>query len=164
MKIIDNPFNGDENQAAFENAFADLKSLAGKLPGAENTYQLLKILNFNTSEEDAEKLVTELNRVQYASNTTRFFFFYFPIVSHILYYKPELEKVLLKFIVGPKFADGITETDEMIAILVRTINLKLEESNTYLTKEGKVWMINELPKLEREVEREIQICWKELND
>ena len=44
------------------------------------------------------------------------------------------------------------------------MNFKLKENVNYLTKESKEWIINELPKLEEQVEREIQVCWKELDE
>lgn len=43
-------------------------------------------------------------------------------------------------------------------------NFKIKENRHYLTKEGQDWVINELPKLESQVAREIQICWKELDE
>jgi hypothetical protein len=41
---------------------------------------------------------------------------------------------------------------------------KLGENKYFLTWEGQQWVMNELPKKEAQVKREIQICWKELND
>ena len=44
------------------------------------------------------------------------------------------------------------------------MEFKLTENKNYLTKESKSWILNELPKMEKEVEREVQKCWKEQNE
>ena len=162
--MFSNMFNKKDNNAEFEKAFADLKRLGDLVPSAKKTYELLKDLNFETSEEQSEKLVTEFNEIQYASNTNSFFYFYFPIVSHILYYKPKYEKDILKYLIGPNFANGTTETKEMIQLIIGAMNFKIKENKYYLTKESIEWILHELPKLEIQVNREIQICWKELDE
>ena len=105
-----------------------------------------------------------MNKIQFPSNTNNNFYFYFPIVSHILYYKPEYEKDLLKYLIGPNFANGTSAVDEMIDMIKGAMLFKLKESQFYLTKESQFWVVNELPKLEKEIQREIDICWKELED
>lgn len=137
----------------------------GKIvPSSKRTYELLETLSFDTNGEKSEELLTEFNKIQYASNTNSFFYFYFPIVTHILYYKPQFEKKILKYLISPNFANGTTETREMILLIIGAMNFKLKENVNYLTKESKEWIINELPKLEEQIEREIQICWKELDE
>ena len=164
MKIFDGIFNKNDNNSEFEKSFSDLKRMGVIVPSAKKTYELLKTLNFETSDLDSEELLTAFNEIQYGSSTNSFFYFYFPIVSHILYYKPAFEKSLLKYLVGPNFANGTTDTNEMIQMILGAMNFKIKENNHYLTKEGKDWVINELPKLERQVAREIQICLKELDE
>ena len=122
------------------------------------------LLNFETSESALAQLLTAINKIQYASNTNSFFDFYFPIVSHILHFKPQAETDLLRYIIGPNFANGITGTKAMIQMIVAAMHFVLKENLHYLTTEGKAWVQNELPKLEKQVEREIQICWKELEE
>ena len=134
------------------------------VPSAKRTYDLLSNLNFSSSNLDLEKLLEEINQIRYSSNTNSLFYFYFPIVTHILYYKPNSEKDLLKYLIGPNFANGTTETSEMIPLIIGAMSYKLKENMNYLTNESKEWIINELPKLEEQVEREIQVCWKELNE
>ncbi|WP_428225311.1 hypothetical protein [Flavobacterium sp.] len=164
LKIFDNIFNKKDNKSEFEKAFSDLKRMGEIVPSAKRTYELLGNLNFDTKDEDSEELITEFNKIKYGSNTNSFFYFYFPIVTHILYYKPQFEKEILKYLIGPNFANGTTETIEMIPLIIGAMNFKLKENVNYLTKESKEWIINELPKLEEQVEREIQVCWKELDE
>jgi hypothetical protein len=164
VKIFGNIFNKKDNNSEFEKAFSDLKRMGDVVPSAKKTYELLKDLNFETSELDSEKLLTEFNKIQYGSNTNSFFYFYFPIVSYILYYKPYFEKDILMYLIGPNFANGTTETNAMIQMIIGAMNFKLKGNANYLTKESKDWVIKKLPKLERQVEREIQICWKELDE
>jgi len=164
LKILDNIFKKKDKNSEFEKAFSDLKRMGDIVPSAKRTYELLKNLNFETSELDSEKLLTEFNKIQYASNTNSVFYFYFPIVSYILYYKPYFEKDILKYLIGPNFANGTTEMKEMMQMILGAMNFKLKDNIHYLTKESKDWVINELPKLESQIDREIQICWKELNE
>jgi hypothetical protein len=164
LEIFYNLFKQKNSNSEFEKAFLDLKRMGEIIPSAKTTYDLLKDLNFETSELVSEKLLTEFNKIQYGSNTNSIFYFYFPIVSHMLYFKPNFEKYLLKYLIDPNFANGTTETYEMIQMITGAMNFKLKENIYFLTMEGKNWVTNELPKLEKQVEREIQICWKELNE
>lgn len=133
-------------------------------PSAKKTYDLIAELDFDTSDSQSELLISEFNNIQYQSNTNSFFYFYFPIVTHILHYKPKFEKNILGYLIGPNFANGETETKELIPLIQRAMEFKLSENKNYLTKESKDWILNELPKMEEEVEREVQKCWKELNE
>ena len=81
-----------------------------------------------------------------------------------MYYKPKYEKDILKYLIGPNFANGTTETKEMIQLIIGAMNFKIKENKYYLTKESIEWILHELPKLEIQVNREIQICWKELDE
>ena len=164
MKIFENIFNKTNKTSKFENIFSDLIKMGEIVPSAKRTYDLLSNLNFSSSNLDLEKLLEEINQIRYSSNTNSLFYFYFPIVTHILYYKPNSEKDLLKYLIGPNFANGTTETSEMIPLIIGAMSYKLKENMNYLTNESKEWIINELPKLEEQVEREIQVCWKELNE
>ena len=148
----------------FEKTFADLQKMGELIPSAKKTYELLKELNFDTTEHHSELLISEFNKIQYASNTNSFFYFYFPIVTYILYYKPKFEKEILEYLIGPNFANGDTETKKLIPLIQSTMEFKLTENKNYLTNESKEWITNELPKMKNEVEREVQICWKELNE
>lgn len=134
------------------------------IPNAKATFELLKDLNPETANLQAEILISTIHKIQYQSNTNSYFYFYFPIVSHILYYKPQYETAILKFLVGPNFANGISEVDEMISIIKGAMHFKLKENNFYLTRESQFWVINELQKLETEIQREIDSCWKELEE
>ncbi len=164
VKLFDNLFNKKDNNSEFEKAFSDLKRMGEIVPSAKRTYVLIGNLNFDSNNEASEELLTEFNKIQYGSNTNSFFYFYFPIVTHILYYKPHFEKEILKYLIGPNFANGTTETSEMIPLIIGAMNFKLKENFNYLTKESKEWIINVLPKLEEQIEREIQVCWKELDE
>lgn len=148
----------------FEKAFADLEKLGERNPGAKRTYKHLKALDFDTSKEDSDKLISELKEIRYASNTNNFFYFYFPIVTHLLYYKPRYEKETLSYLVDPNFANGTMETKAMIALIQGAMKFKLSENEYYLTEESQKWITHELPKMVNEIEREVQVCWKELDE
>ena len=164
MKIFNNIFSKKDNSVYFEKVFSDLKIMGRNVQSAKKTYELLLNLNFETTKEDSEELLIELNKIKYSSNTNSFFYFYFPIVTHILYYRPNCEKELLKYLIDPNFANGTTETSEMISLITGAMNFKLKENNNYLTEESIEWIKIELPKLEEQVEREIQMCWKKINE
>jgi hypothetical protein len=148
----------------FEIAFSSLKDFAKmNVKGAKRTYELLKELDEFSSKDYAEELINELKKINYASNTNSVFYFYFPIVSHILHFKPEYEKDILGIIVGPNFANGDTELDEMIKVIQGAMKYKQKENPKFLTKQGQNWVVNKLPELRNEVQREIQKCLNELN-
>ena len=147
----------------FDETFGGLRN-SKSTSNEANVFQRLKILNFETSKVISDDLVDILNRINYASNANSVFYFYFPIVSHILYYKPEYESQLLQHLIGPNFANGHTDTKEMISLLQSAMQYKLSENPYFLTKESQHWIVNELPKLEKEIEREIQKCIEELNE
>jgi hypothetical protein len=163
LKIVD-WIKNREIKSEFEKAFSDLKRMGEIEPSAKRTYELLGELEFNTSDSQSEFLISEFNKIQYQSNTNSFFYFYFPIVTHILYYKPKYEKDILEYLIGPNFANGDTETKDLIPLIKSAMEFKISENKNYLTKESKNWILNELPKMEKEVEREVQKCWKELNE
>ena len=163
MRIFD-WIKNKEKKTDFEKLFADLKKMGEIVPSAKKTYELLKELNFETSESQSKLLISEFNKIQYASNTNSYFYFYFPIVTYILYYKPKFEKEILRYLIGPNFANGDTETKELIPLIQSAMEFKLSENKNYLTEQSKEWITNELPKMETEVEREVQVCWKELNE
>lgn len=160
-------FNRNKNKSLkteFEEAFSSLKRMGNTVPSAKRTFELLAELNSETSHLNSDNLISEFHKIQYASNTNSYFYFYFPIVTHILYYKPQYEKELLSYLIGPNFANGTSETNEMIEIILGAMKYKLNENKYYLTKESQHWVTHELPKLQKEVQREIEICWKELNE
>ncbi|WP_452601866.1 hypothetical protein [Pontimicrobium sp. MEBiC06410] len=163
MRILD-WIKNKEIKSEFEKAFSDLKRMGEIKPSAKKAYELLRELDFNTSDSQSELLISEFNKIQYQSNTNSFFYFYFPIVTHILYYKPKYEKDILGYLIEPNFANGDTETKDLIPLIKNAMEFKLSENKNYLTKESKDWILNELPKMEEEVEREVQKCWKELNE
>lgn len=156
--------NKINNNSEFEKTFSDLKRMGNIVPSAKKTFRLLKKLNPQSTDLQYEKLILEFNKIKYHSNTNSYFNFYFPIVSHILYHKPKYEKNILKYLIGPNFANGISEINEMISIITGAMNFKLNENKYYLTRESQLWVINDLPKLEKQIQREIEVCWKELNE
>ncbi len=148
----------------FDETFSSLKRMGERFLRAKNAFELLKKLNKETTNPESDILISEIDKIQYQSNTNSYFYFYFPIVSHVLYYKPQYEKDILKYLIGPNFANGTSEVDEMIAMIKGAMNFKLQENKLYLTKESQFWVLNELPKLEKEIQREIDVCWKELDE
>lgn len=163
MRILD-WIKNREVKTEFEKAFSDLKRMGEIKLSAKRTYELLRELDFETSDSQSELLISEFNKIQYQSNTNSLFYFYFPIVTHILHYKPKYEKNILGYLIGPNFANGDTETKDLIPLIKSAMEFKLSENKNYLTRESKDWILNELPKMEKEVEREVQKCWKELNE
>lgn len=148
----------------FEETFSSLKKMKERFPDAKNAFELLKKLNAETTDSQSDILISEFNKIQYQSNTNSYFYFYFPIVSHILFYKPQYEKDILRYLIGPNFANGISEVDEMIDIINGAMEFKLQENKLYLTQESQFWVLNELQKLEKEIQREIDVCRKELEE
>jgi hypothetical protein len=102
----------------FDETFADLRRMGVTVPSAKKMFEVLKELKSETSDIQSELLITEFHKIQYSSNTNSYFYFYFPIVSHILYFKPKYEKDILGFLVGPNFANGTTETKEIILTII----------------------------------------------
>ncbi|WP_027394257.1 hypothetical protein [Aquimarina latercula] len=153
-----------EFKAEFEKVFSDLKRMGEIKQSAKKTYELLSELDFDTSDSQSDLLISEFNKIQYQSNTNSYFYFYFPIVTHILHYKPKYEKDILGYLIGPNFANGDTETKDLIPLIKSAMKFKLSKNKNYLTLESQNWILNELPKMEIEVEREVQKCWKELNE
>lgn len=92
MKIFD-WIKNKGNKTDFEKAYVELKKMGEIIPSTKMTYELLKQLNFETTKSQSELLISEFNKIQYESNTNSFFYFYFPIVTHILYYKPNTKKI-----------------------------------------------------------------------
>jgi len=159
-----NWLNKKSTNPRFEKTFSALEKVGNIIPSAKTTFELLKTFNSETSDLQSDALIAEVNKIQFPSNTNNYFYFYFPIVSYILYYKPQYEKDLLKYLIGPNFANGTSETDEMIAMIKGAMEFKLKENRFYLSKESQFWVENELPKLEKEIRREIDLCWKELEE
>jgi len=158
---------GNKSESAnieFEEAFSDLKRMGEIVPSAKRTFELLSELNSKTTDSESDNLIAVLHQIQYHSNTNSFFYFYFPIVTYILYFKPKYESELLKFLIEPNFANGTSETNEMIEEIIGAMKYKLGQNQYYLTEESQHWIINELPKLHKEVQREIEVCWKELKN
>jgi hypothetical protein len=148
----------------FEETFSSLRRMGERFASAKTTFELLKTFNAETSHAQSDALIAEVNKIHFPSNTNNYFYFYLPIVSYILYYKPHYEKDILKYLVGPNFANGTSETQEMIAMIKGAMEFKLKENEFYLTKESQFWIENELPKLEKEIQREIEVCWKEIEE
>lgn len=163
MKIL-KWFNKKTTHSKFKKTFSYLNKVGKIIPSATTTFELLKELNSETTDLQSDILIEELNKIRFPSNANSVFYFYFPIVSHILYYKPEYKKNILKYLIGPNFANGLSEVDEMIAIIKGAMEFKLKENEFYLTKESQLWVENELPKLEKEIQREIDVCQKELDE
>ncbi len=155
---------GNDDHTNFEKTFTYLEEVGKILPHSKICFDLLKKLNFQTTDSESDSLIAALHKIQFTSNTTNNFYFYFPLVSHILYYKPMSEKEVLKYLIGPNFANGTSEVEEMIDMINGAMKYKLNENQNYLSKESQDWITNELPKLKNEVQREIDICWKELED
>ncbi|OMQ12835.1 hypothetical protein BXU01_06285 [[Flexibacter] sp. ATCC 35103] len=148
----------------FEKIFSNLAKMGNTIQSAKNTFELLRELNPETTDLQCDILVSEIHKIQYQSNTNSYFYFYFPIISHILYCKPQYEKELLKYLISPNFANGTSQVNEMILIIKEAIKFKLNENEFYLTRESQFWVEDELYKLEKEIQREIDICQKELDE
>lgn len=161
-----NPLNffNTQPKSEFDKAFEVLlRYEKSGLEGSQKIYDLLKLLSNVNDKEAIDELIMALNKVNYSSNTTDWFYFYFPIVSHILYFVPIKQSEILGYLVGPNFANGIDKTDEMIEIIQGAMKFKLKENPNYLTSEGQHWIVNTLPLLKKEVKREIDRCIEELN-
>lgn len=149
----------------FESSFFYLKNLGGSIQQqGDKVYELLRELSKNSSDDFSETLVSEFYKLRFTSNTNEVFFFYFPIVSHILYFKPACEKEILRYLVGPIFANGTEDGSGVIHVIEGSMNFKLKENPNYLTKESQQWVKHTLPTMITEVQREVDIHSKELDD
>jgi hypothetical protein len=155
---------GNNKRTSFEKTFSYLEEVGKILPNSKVCFDHLKKLGFQTTDLESDALITIIHKIQFASNTNSYFYFYFPLVSHVLHYKPQYEKEILKYLIAPNFANGTSEIDEMISVIKGAMEFKLTENKFYLTKEGQYWILNELPKLEKQIQREIDIYWKDLED
>lgn len=153
-----------KRKAKFEKVFSYLKELGERNNEAKRTYELLAELNFETPDNQTKLLISELNNIRFASNANTVYYFYFPIVSLILHYKPSYEGDILGHLIGPNFANGSMDTKSMISTIQGSMKFKLSTNKNFLTHESKKWILHHLPKMEKEVEREVQRCWKELEE
>ncbi|MFH6949767.1 hypothetical protein ACHRV6_14830 [Flavobacterium sp. FlaQc-51] len=115
----------------FDKTFSALKTMGNIIPSAKTAFELLKKLNQETTNSESDILVSQVDKIQYQSNTNSYFYFYFPIISHILYYKPQYEKELLKYLISPNFANGTSEINEMISVIKGAMRFKLNENELY---------------------------------
>lgn len=148
--------------SSFESTFAKLKDLADRdTQGAKRSYALLQSLDKTT---DAKELIEEIRKIRFASNVNSVFYFYMPIIAHILYYQPAYAQDILRYLVGPIFAggDGETTTEELIQTIQESVEYKSAQKPDFITKEGQLWATNELPNLSLEIEKELEICRAEL--
>jgi len=151
--------------SSFDTTFSYLKEVPKSMDEqAAKVYGSLKRLSKNSTETEGDKLISEFQKLRVASNTNSVFFFYFPIVSHILYFKPSYGNTVLHHLIGPLFANGNGDEkpSEMIRKIQNSMDFKLKENPTFLTKEGQLWVKNILPTMKAEIQQEIDICKKEL--
>ena len=130
----------------------------------KQTYFLLKQLNHDSDRALTDALIGQVNALGFHSNTTDVYYFYFPIVSHILYYKPGCAPELLHYLVGPNFANGAASADEVMALIEGSMHRKIAENPFYLSEESKKWVTQVLPGMRAAVEREVEQCRRALED
>lgn len=89
-------------------------------------------------------------------------------LKKITFKKPDtrsaFEQAILGRIIGPNFANGIDDVDTMIATIQDAMDFKLKENPLYLTQESQLWIRNTLPTMKAAVKREIDFCWKALEE
>ncbi len=152
--------------SAFESTFGYLKrhGIYSRNDTATSAYDLLKDLNPESTQAHVDELIGSLNGIRYASNTNGYFHFFFPIVSHILFYRNDREADIIGHLTGPNFANGISDVQEMIEMIQGAMDFKLKENPFYLSKEGQLWVKNLLPEMREEIGREIEKRKRELED
>ncbi|NNE16132.1 MAG: hypothetical protein HKN51_14195 [Saprospiraceae bacterium] len=133
-------------------------------PDLNKIYESLLNLNKDTAQPECENLVKGINEIRYASNTNGYFYFFFPLVSHVLYFKPHYESKLLHHLVGPNFANGEKNVQGMIDVIKGAMKYKLDLDSNYLTIEGQSWVKEDLHKMKEQIMREIDFCQNELNE
>lgn len=125
-------------------------------------YLMLENLDQSTSLVDTQLLIDTLNSIPYSSNVSTYYEHFFPIVSHILYFKPEEEEKLLVHLVSPIFSMGHNKPSEIMKEIIGSKDFQLQKNLHFLTKEGMAWVENTLPNLLTSIQREVEKCWKEL--
>ena len=152
-------------ESKFELTFQYLKQIEqSRVTHSLKTFELLKLLNKDSEKTLVDHLISELNSIQYYSNTTDYFYFYLPVIAHILYFKPEQEKEIFHYLIGPNFANGIETSKEMILSIQGAMQYKMKQNEHYLTQEGQIWVNKILPLMEKEVKREINQCIKDFEE
>ena len=152
-------------QTAFEKTFSGLSYVAkyGRDASALKTYELLKTLHAGSPTELTHELTAAFLNIRYSSNTDGVFRFNLPIVSHILYFKPEMTSQLLKSIVGPVFANGETSVDGLIRYVQNAMEYQLQQHPNFLTPESQHWIKHTLPDLRASIQQAVDDCRKEVN-
>lgn len=72
---------------------------------------------------------------------------YFSIISHLCYYRPDLEKPLIKIAIKPLYYLGITDVENEIKWVQSYVREKSILNKNYLyytSKQGRKWIISEL--------------------
>ena len=109
----------------FYKTFGHLNRMSGMdYDSPKKLFELLFKLDKESSLTDGLELLDHYRKISYASNTNGVFYFCLPIVSHILYYIPELESKILYDIVGPNFANGESNADCMIDTIIGGMKFK----------------------------------------
>lgn len=152
-------------QTTFEKTFSGLNYVAkyGRDANAQKTYELLQTLRAESPTELTHELAAAFLNIRYSSNTDGVFRFALPIVSHILYFKPEMTPQLLKSIVGPVFANGETSVDGLIRYVQNAMEYQLQQHPNFLTPESQHWIKHTLPDLRAAIQQAIDDCWQEIN-
>lgn len=152
-------------QTAFEKTFSGLNYVAkyGRDTNAQKTYELLKTLHAESTTALAQELTAAFLNIRYSSNTDGVFKFALPIVSHILYFKPEMTPQLLTSIVGPVFANGETSVDRLIQFIQGAMDFQLQQHPNFLTPESQHWIRYTLPELRAAIQQAIDDCRQEIN-
>jgi len=113
---------------------------------------------------ESENIIREIGKINYASNVNSVMWFYFPIVSHVLYFMPNLADRLLHYIIEPIFANGDRNPSSVVAMLKSTLQHKESTIGNYMSIFGRSYVFG-LCELDFDViEQALNYCWLQLDD
>ncbi|MEK3724015.1 hypothetical protein [Paenibacillus sp. FSL H8-0034] len=110
----------------------------------QNILKTIKTDPFSYSDEE---IITQVDNYLPSYNCEGAARGYFSIISHICYYRSDLDKPLMKLAVKPLYYLGISDPDSQIKWVQSYVKeRKIFEKNYeyYTSRQGRKWIVNEL--------------------
>ncbi|NEW09927.1 hypothetical protein GK047_29015 [Paenibacillus sp. SYP-B3998] len=108
---------------------------------------ILKTIKSDPFRYSDEEIITHVDKYLPSYNCEGAARGYFSIISHICYYRSDLEKQLMKLAVKPLYYLGISDPDSQIKWVqsyVKERKIFGKNYKYYTTRQGRKWIINEL--------------------
>lgn len=108
---------------------------------------ILKVIKKEPFRYSDDEIITNVDKFLPSYNCEGAALGYFSIISHLCYYRPDLEKQLMKIAIKPLYYLGITDAENEIKWVQSYINKKSIFNKNYLyytSRQGRMWIMNEL--------------------